>query len=187
MSISMVGLDGQLLLARLGRFRRTKFMANLATRPRVLWRTRALGHNCRHPEAAKGKAFADTTALPHVSDVNVGLHRPHGTGYAGAVFFPSEDTFVNLGARSGLEDDPLQFLLLNPLHVEFALAAEMDPQKVDLDWADCDIAKLRFGAAMIVSLPRLDEVDCYAKSVVMAMWPNARTMRRWFYEEPASS
>lgn len=31
-------------------------------------------------------------------------------------------------------------------------------------------------------LPRLDEVDCYAKNVVMAMWPNGRVMRRWFYE-----
>lgn len=41
----------------------------------------------------------------------------------------SEDSFVNLGARDGLADDPLQFLLRDPRHVEFALAVEMDPER----------------------------------------------------------
>ena len=41
----------------------------------------------------------------------------------------SEDSFVNLGARNGLADDPLQFLLREPRHVEFALAVEMDPER----------------------------------------------------------
>ena len=35
---------------------------------------------------------------------------------------------MNLGARDGLADDPLQFLLREPRHVEFALAVEMDPE-----------------------------------------------------------
>jgi len=39
-----------------------------------------------------------------------------------------KDTFVNLGAREGVGDDPLQFLLHDPQHVEFALAVEMDPE-----------------------------------------------------------
>ena len=36
---------------------------------------------------------------------------------------------MNLGARDGLSDDPLQFLLREPRHVEFALAVEMDPER----------------------------------------------------------
>lgn len=31
-------------------------------------------------------------------------------------------------------------------------------------------------------LPELEPKACYASSVVMAMWPSGRTMRRWFYE-----
>ena len=34
-----------------------------------------------------------------------------------------------------------------------------------------------------LGLFRLDEVDCYVKTVVMAMWPSGRRMRRWFYED----
>lgn len=34
-----------------------------------------------------------------------------------------------------------------------------------------------------VQLPGpLDEVDCYARSAVLALWPTARLLRRWFYE-----
>ena len=30
----------------------------------------------------------------------------------------------------------------------------------------------------------LDEVDCYAKSLINTIWPDVRTLRRWFYEVP---
>ncbi|CAK9012870.1 unnamed protein product [Durusdinium trenchii] len=243
------------------------------------------GRGCEQPEAAEAKAMADTTALPWLA--LRWLERGN----------PPFNSFVNLGARDGVGDDPLQFLLQDPRHVDFALAVEMDPEycqrhrqhlphvqvlclqvseatmpeilqkvpraarsttprldvlKVDLDGADCDAAlgflssvraklvvlevfdglppPLRFslhehpqlaswggltvwgcslsyqvrmlkplgyhlvwygaGNAIYVhrsvstrlGLPRLDEVDCYVTSVVMAMWPSGRRMRRWFYE-----
>lgn len=267
---------------------RNQFLASLAARPRVAKR----GAVCGQPEAAQAKAMADTTALPWLA--LRWMERGN----------EPFDSFVNLGARDGLADDPLQFLLRDPRHVEFALAVEMDPEycsrhranlphvvvlclrvsqqrmpeilkevpdwrlfhrrevdgmprldvlKVDLDGADCDAARafltsvraklvvlevfdglppplrfalhehpeLRWGELKIwgcslsyqvrmlkplgyhlvwygagnavyvhstakrrLGLPRLDEVDCYAKSVVMAVWPNGRTLRRWFYEDP---
>lgn len=58
----------------------------------------------------------------------MGLHHVAQDGPQDMCIIFSQDTFVNLGARSGLDDDPLQFLVSNPLHVEFALAAEMDPE-----------------------------------------------------------
>ena len=53
----------------------------------------------------------------------------------------TEDSFVNLGARDGLADDPLQFLLREPRHVEFALAVEMDPERraLERDWELFDV------------------------------------------------
>ena len=38
----------------------------------------------------------------------------------------AEDTFVNIGARDGVHEDPLHPLLSNPADVRFALAVEMD-------------------------------------------------------------
>eukprot|EP00434_Breviolum_minutum_P023313 symbB.v1.2.020564.t1/scaffold1741.1/size103732/5 len=274
------------------KLQRTLFLSNLAARPGVFGVGRQRGAGCGQPEAAAAKAMADTTAVPWLA--LRWLQRGN----------EPFDTFVNLGARDGVADDPLQFLLHDPQHVEFALAVEMDPEfchrhrqnlphvavlclqvskqrmpeilkevpdwrlfhrgrevdqmprldvlKVDLDGADCDVTKeflsaipakmvvlevfdgfvppLRFslhehanmgwgelqiwgcslsyqvrmlkplgyhliwygaGNAVYVhktakrrlGLPRLDEVDCYAKNVVMAMWPNGRVMRRWFYED----
>ncbi|CAE7438376.1 unnamed protein product [Symbiodinium pilosum] len=239
--------------------------------------------------------MADTTALPWLA--RRWLLRGN----------PQLDTFVNVGAKDGVHEDPLYTLLLNPGDVRFSLAVEMnhefclqharnlphvlllcmkatkstvpdivaqlpewlrgqkrpaldlpslprlDVLKVDLDGADCDIAAaflwrvlakfvvmevydgvpppLRFAlhdsellawppaapwgcslsyqvrlmkqfdlelvwygagnaifahrfAAQLLGLPSpLDEADCYAKSVLMTMWPSGRTLRRWFYEE----
>ncbi|CAK9013294.1 unnamed protein product [Durusdinium trenchii] len=238
------------------------------------------GRGCEQPEAAEAKAMADTTALPWLA--LRWLERGN----------PPFNSFVNLGARDGVGDDPLQFLLQDPRHVDFALAVEMDPeycqrhrqhlphvqvlclqvseatmpeilQKVPraarrpkypqaarqylgaiplrflssvraklvvLEVFDGLPPPLRFslhehpqlaswggltvwgcslsyqvrmlkplgyhlvwygaGNAIYVhrsvstrlGLPRLDEVDCYVTSVVMAMWPSGRRMRRWFYE-----
>ena len=41
-----------------------------------------------------------------------------------------QDTFVNLGARDGLGDDPLQFLVREERFVAEALAVEMDPERL---------------------------------------------------------
>lgn len=84
--------------------------------------------------------MADTTALPWLAlrpERSVSLQpsrrwlqraapwarsqRSHGT-------IGGQDTFVNLGARDGLADDPLQFLLRDERFVVDALAVEMDPK-----------------------------------------------------------
>ncbi|CAE7464585.1 unnamed protein product [Symbiodinium microadriaticum] len=266
----------------------SSFAAALAAR-------RSGGAPCEQREAALEVAMADTTALPWLAQrwVLTGNSRL--------------DTFVNIGARDGVHEDPLHPLLSNPADVRFALAVEMDLEfceqharnlphvellcmratkatvpdivarlpewlrgqkrpaadlsslprldvlKVDLDGADCDLAALflwkvlakfvvmevcdavppplRFNlhdderlvwppkapwgcslsyqvqlmkqfdlqlvwygagnaifahrlAAHLLGLPSpLDEVDCYAKSVLMTMWPSGRTLRRWFYED----
>lgn len=69
--------------------------------------------------------MANDCAHPRIRHVT---HVTHADVRCGSRSSFSQDTFVNLGARSGLDDDPLQFLVSNPLHVEFALAAEMDPE-----------------------------------------------------------
>eukprot|EP00439_Symbiodinium_sp_Y106_P067707 s444_g11.t1 len=266
----------------------SSFAASLTAR-------RSGGAPCEQREAALEVAMADTTALPWLAQ------RWVLTGNARL------DTFVNIGARDGVHEDPLHPLLSNPADVRFALAVEMhlefckqharnlphvellcmrankatvpdivarlpewlrgqkrpaaslsslprlDVLKVDLDGADCDLAELflwkvlakfvvmevcdavppplRFNlhdderlvwpprapwgcslsyqvqlmkqfdlelvwygagnaifahrlAAHLLGLPSpLDEVDCYAKSVLMTMWPSGRRLRRWFYED----
>eukprot|EP00439_Symbiodinium_sp_Y106_P029010 s2717_g3.t1 len=264
----------------------------LENRPRFRALRRA-GRSCVQTEAALAGAMADTTAVPWLAlrwwERGNGVFR----------------SFVNLGARDGVLEDPLAPLLLDPPEDMLAVGVEMDPDicqlhklnlphvrllctqisketmpeiigalprsfqkvrnsswrrprldvlKVDLDGADCDIAfsflskvpakvvvlevfdglppPLRFAlhehaelaswgrltiwgcslsyqvrmlrplgynliwygagnaiyahrsVASQLGLFRLDEVDCYVKSVIMAMWPSGRRMRRWFYEEP---
>ena len=39
-----------------------------------------------------------------------------------------EETFVNIGAKDGVHEDPLHSLLLNAARVRFALAVEMNPE-----------------------------------------------------------
>ena len=49
---------------------------------------------------------------------------------------------------------------------------------------NCSAISLPVRDCLSAGLPSpLDEVDCYAKSVLMTMWPSGRTLRRWFYEE----
>ena len=51
----------------------------------------------------------------------------------------------------------------------------------------CSAISLPVRGCLSAGLPSpLDEVDCYAKSVLMTMWPSGRTLRRWFYEETCS-
>jgi len=257
-------------------------------------------YSCDQREAAIDRVMADTVVVSWIAQ------RWRRGGH------DRLDTFVNLGAKDGLSEDPLQHLLQDIDAVSFALAVEMNEEscakhranlphvnllctkistanvegivdhlpvsmrrgrdgrvgshvdqpvldvlKVDLDAADCDVMEVflarapakfvvtevydgfpppirfalhdsdlltwppdppwgcslsyqvhlltRFGHELVwygagnalfahassksrVGLRGpLDELDCYAKSVVMSMWPDGRTLRRWFYEEPLDS
>ncbi|CAE7422765.1 unnamed protein product [Symbiodinium natans] len=85
------------------------FTAALAAR-------RGRGAPCEQREAALQAAMADTTALPWLA------RRWALQGNA------QLDTFVNIGAREGVHEDPLYPLLQNPADVRFSLAVEMKPE-----------------------------------------------------------
>ena len=42
----------------------------------------------------------------------------------------AQDTFVNVGAKDGVHEDPLYTLLLNPGDVRFSLAVEMNHEQL---------------------------------------------------------
>ena len=46
----------------------------------------------------------------------------------------AQDSFVNIGAKDGGEEDPLHALLLDKAAVRFALAVEMNPEIFGMDW-----------------------------------------------------
>ncbi|CAJ1390672.1 unnamed protein product, partial [Effrenium voratum] len=89
---------------------RPRFEAALAARtsPRL--------RGCEQLLAARARATADTAALPWLA---------RRWAERGNKPF---DSFVNIGAKDGGEEDPLHALLLDKAAVRFALAVEMNPE-----------------------------------------------------------
>lgn len=91
---------------------RSVFESNLRERFRLAYGS----HGCGQPEAGADLIMSDVVAMTWIA------HR------WGQLANGPLSKFVNLGARDGLGDDPLQQLLANPDAVSFALAVEMDEQ-----------------------------------------------------------